>query len=156
MKATLMGWTIPTPVLAALGGYLFTYYNTRITEERKARIERVNDQARPTPARAANAKALKGCTCLRPRARAAGVELRDSPFAHVTRTVSWLGVAGTTLQPEGRQCRHRHCCFLVVTTGGRSWQHSRRLVLPCRGAWTGVPEPQCGASSEQRALSGEQ
>ena len=38
-----MGW-IPTPVLAALGGYLFTYYNTRITEERKARIERVNDQ----------------------------------------------------------------------------------------------------------------
>ena len=34
----------PTPVLAALGGYLFTYYNTRITEERKARIERVNDQ----------------------------------------------------------------------------------------------------------------
>ena len=41
-----MGW-IPTPVLAALGGYLFTYYNTRITEERKARIERVNDQVSP-------------------------------------------------------------------------------------------------------------
>lgn len=40
----MKGWGIPTPVLAALGGYLFTYYNTRITEERKARIERVNDQ----------------------------------------------------------------------------------------------------------------
>ncbi|KAK9824987.1 hypothetical protein WJX81_003806 [Elliptochloris bilobata] len=41
-----MVWSIPTPVLAALGGYLFTYYNTRINEERKARIERVNDQVR--------------------------------------------------------------------------------------------------------------
>lgn len=40
----MKAWGIPTPVLAALGGYLFTYYNTRITEERKARIERVNDQ----------------------------------------------------------------------------------------------------------------
>ena len=25
-------------------GYFFTYYNTRITEERKAQIERVNEQ----------------------------------------------------------------------------------------------------------------
>ncbi|CAL8467388.1 g6925 [Coccomyxa elongata] len=37
---------IPTPILAALGGYFFTYYNTRITEERKAQIERVNEQVR--------------------------------------------------------------------------------------------------------------
>ena len=27
-----------------LAGYLFTYYNTRINEERKAQIERVNEQ----------------------------------------------------------------------------------------------------------------
>ena len=25
-------------------GYFFTYYNTRITEERKAQIERINEQ----------------------------------------------------------------------------------------------------------------
>ncbi len=67
MKATLMGWTIPTPVLAALGGYLFTYYNTRITEERKARIERVNDQARPTPESIANVQGLEGLHLSPPR-----------------------------------------------------------------------------------------
>ncbi|CAK0785547.1 hypothetical protein CVIRNUC_008757 [Coccomyxa viridis] len=37
---------IPPGVLAALGGYFFTYYNTRITEERKAQIERINEQVR--------------------------------------------------------------------------------------------------------------
>ena len=29
-----------------LQGYLFTYYNTKITEERKAQIERINQQVR--------------------------------------------------------------------------------------------------------------
>ena len=29
-----------------LKGYLFTYYNTKITEERKAQIERINQQVR--------------------------------------------------------------------------------------------------------------
>ena len=31
-------------VSAIIAGYFFTYYNTRITEERKAQIERVNEQ----------------------------------------------------------------------------------------------------------------
>ena len=36
---------------AALGtaGYLFTYYNTRLNEERKAQIERVNEQVLDFP-----------------------------------------------------------------------------------------------------------
>ncbi|KAK9802650.1 hypothetical protein WJX73_000703 [Symbiochloris irregularis] len=36
----------PTSAFAVLGGYLFTYYNTRINEERKAQIERVNEQVK--------------------------------------------------------------------------------------------------------------
>ncbi|GAX73465.1 hypothetical protein CEUSTIGMA_g917.t1 [Chlamydomonas eustigma] len=32
--------------LAALGGYLFTYWNSKAVEERKARIERINRQLR--------------------------------------------------------------------------------------------------------------
>jgi hypothetical protein len=150
MKGTLMGWTIPTPVLAALGGYLFTYYNTRITEERKARIERVNDQARPTPDALRMRRALKGCTCLS-EAGAAALELSDCPSAHACdKDCAVAGVAGATLQPEARQSRRRALrCFLVATPGARSWRHSRRLVLPCRAAWTAVPQPQCGASSVQ-------
>ena len=37
-------------VLYMYTGYFFTYYNTRITEERKAQIERVNEQVEHTPA----------------------------------------------------------------------------------------------------------
>ena len=33
-------------ILPALAGYLFTYYNTKKTDERKAQIERINDQVR--------------------------------------------------------------------------------------------------------------
>jgi hypothetical protein len=32
---------------ATLAGYLFTYYNTKVNEERKARIERINEQVPP-------------------------------------------------------------------------------------------------------------
>ena len=31
-------------LLSQCTGYFFTYYNTRITEERKAQIERINEQ----------------------------------------------------------------------------------------------------------------
>ncbi|KAK9816448.1 hypothetical protein WJX72_000464 [[Myrmecia] bisecta] len=41
-----MGFTAMTPIVLGLGGYLFTYYNTKITEERKAQIERVNLQVK--------------------------------------------------------------------------------------------------------------
>lgn len=33
-------------LLTTLAGWLFTYYNTKKTDERKAQIERINDQAR--------------------------------------------------------------------------------------------------------------
>jgi hypothetical protein len=31
-------------------GYMFTYYNSKVTEERKARIERINEQVAFSPA----------------------------------------------------------------------------------------------------------
>jgi len=37
---------VPTTVTLALAGYLFTYYNTKVNEERKARIERINEQVK--------------------------------------------------------------------------------------------------------------
>lgn len=40
------GLTKMTPLLLAGGGYLFTYYNSKITKEREAQIDRVKDQVR--------------------------------------------------------------------------------------------------------------
>ena len=36
----------PTPLASCAAGWLFTYYNTKKTDERKAQIERINDQVR--------------------------------------------------------------------------------------------------------------
>jgi len=35
-----------TPLLLAGGGYLFTYYNSKLSKEREAQIDRVNEQVR--------------------------------------------------------------------------------------------------------------
>lgn len=42
--------TFAFDLLHVFAGYFFTYYNTRITEERKAQIERVNEQVQHHPA----------------------------------------------------------------------------------------------------------
>lgn len=49
-------------LLATLAGWLFTYYNTKKTDERKAQIERINDQARVATAASMQAPCWLRCS----------------------------------------------------------------------------------------------